>query len=187
MASIRYDHFEASFAALLAEGRLIHKLLDGEKKASMVDALTGRIVGVDRQIRKILDAIRGDDAPAKSLATLLKELEVEKDRLNEELELEKSAVMSVPAPELAYEELKAIFGRLDEDGRHKAKALIRDLVEKIIVRLGEDQYEVHLRGCAVPVAVTIIQRPLGWMFTPAPSWVLSNSKDWVNTHALART
>lgn len=175
LASFRYDLFEQSFGALLAQSGLMQKLLEGEKKTSRVDELVGKIASVDREIGKIVGMIRGDKTPARSLANLLKELEAERDQLTEALEVERAAALASPTPDLAYDELKVIFAELDGTGRQRAKALIGDLVEKIVVRLGEDRYEVHFRGCAMPVDVTVIKRPLGWMFSPSPGWVVSGS------------
>jgi len=175
MTSIRYDLFEQSFGALLAQSGLMQKLLEGEKKTTTVDELAGKIASADQEISKIMGLIRGDQTPARSLANLLKELEAERDRLAEALELEKAATLASPTPDLAYDELKVIFAQLCGNGRQRAKALIGDLVEKIVVKLGEDHYEVYLRGRAMPVDVKIIQRPLGWIFSPAPSWVISDS------------
>jgi len=174
-SAIRYDFFEQSFGALLAQSGLMQKLLAGEKKTSAVDELNGKIGSVDREIRKIMGLIRGDETPARSLAILLKDLEGEKEKLVMALELEKATALASPTPDLAYDELKVIFAQLDGNGRQRAKALIGDLVEKIVVRLGDDSYEVHLRGCAMSVDVKIIRRPLGWMFSPTPSWVISDS------------
>jgi hypothetical protein len=48
--------------------------------------------------------------------------------------------------------------------RAEVKALLRSMVDKIVVDTADRSYEVHFRGASEPVIVGIVTKPLGWVF-----------------------
>ena len=48
--------------------------------------------------------------------------------------------------------------------RAEAKALLRSMVDKIVVDMADKSYEVHYRGASEPVIVGVSTKPVGWIF-----------------------
>lgn len=62
---------------------------------------------------------------------------------------------------------------LKPENRAQLRELIRDVVDRVVVHLGHDRYEVYLKGNRQPIEVVLNKSD--WGFSPAPLWVTDQS------------
>jgi hypothetical protein len=62
---------------------------------------------------------------------------------------------------------------LRPENRAQLRELIRDVVDRVVVHLGHDRYEVYLKGSQQPIEVVLNESD--WGFSPAPLWVTNRS------------
>lgn len=64
---------------------------------------------------------------------------------------------------------------LRPENRAQLREMIRDVVDRVVVHLGYDRYEVYLKGSQQPIEVVLNKNKSGWGFSPAPLWVTDQS------------
>ena len=169
MTSIRYDDVEKSFLSLLANSDLVRRAMAAkpDNRISTVDALTGELADADNQANKLLELIKRDPEPSKRLYAALKEEDAKVDDLRTKLEAEQARIKAeTPALE-SYEEFCERFSARMEQDKYRAevKTLLRSMVERIIVKLGQGEYTVEFRGSEL---ITVSVNKSGWLFGPSP-------------------
>ncbi len=169
MSSIRYDRFEQSFLSLLAHGQLLRAILtDRQEEPSVLDTLKGRLADAQAQADKYLKLIDGDDNPSRRLSDALKVAEGKEAELQSQVEAEEAKARTVVPAAQVYHACCDLFGRgLKPEDRGTLRQALRDFVEKVVVRLGDDSYDVHFKGGKLPITVDV--NCTGWTFDPAPT------------------
>jgi hypothetical protein len=83
----------------------------------------------------------------------MKVLQVEENRLRELVETENARVSTTASASLSWGEFRRLMpGRLMEpDFRAKLKSAMRTMVDKVVVELGTNTYEVFLKGYTHPI------------------------------------
>jgi hypothetical protein len=122
----------------------------------------------EKQAAKILRLIKGHDDPPGTLVDELKKIETSQRELRKQIEAETLELQSATPPLESYDRLRSEFaGRVWEpDFRSVVRQLIRSITDKIVVELGQDRYEVHLKGSRQPIEVVLCGTD--WVFRPAP-------------------
>ena len=156
-AGIRYDVFEMNFLGLLMQEAHVRAALTAEKAGpSHLDALKGELADVQKQSEKILKLIDGEDNPPKSLLARLKYAETREAELQAQIEAENAKSKSATPTLNSYEQLrKELPVPVLQIDRARVRELLRDLIDRIVIKLGEDEYAVHFKGGHAPFGVKI--------------------------------
>jgi hypothetical protein len=177
MTGIRYDAVEKSFVRLLIETDYVRKTLCAQQPAvpSLLDSLAGQLADADRQIKKFMTLIESDPNPSPVVYKSIKAEEAKAANLRQQIEAEQGR-LKAEAPAMAlenYEDFRNRFsGNMEQaEYRQAVKALIPGFVLRIEVKLGENRYDVWLKGAKQAIEVFLVDG--GCMFSPAPSWVLN--------------
>jgi hypothetical protein len=176
MSGIRYEAVEKSFLHLLKETDLIRQVLNEQQPVSpsVLDSLAGQLAATVRQINKMMALIKSDPNPSAVVYESIKSEEAKAAGLRQKIEAEQGR-LKAEAPTLAlenYEDFCRRFaGRMERaDYRQLIKSLLPSFVLSIVVKLGENRYEVRLKGATQAIEVYFSKS--GWLFSPAPAWVL---------------
>jgi DNA invertase Pin-like site-specific DNA recombinase len=158
--TMRYDVFEQTFLGLLLaeDDALVRVLMTGTKEdASPSDENRGKLAQIQKEAEKILRMIDGDDNPSRRLADRLKSLEIEETWLQREIEAGEAKVQTQTPAAQVYEALRREFPVpvLEIKDRARLRELLRGLIEKIVVKLGENEFAVYFKGGRAPYGVKI--------------------------------
>ncbi len=168
LTGMRYDLLEASFLALLANSDLVRQAMAGNEKDRplLADSLAGELADAENQIIKFLELIKDDPRPSPALYKALKEAEAKARELGEQIDAERvRQIADTPARE-SYEEFQMRFGGRMQQQQYRAevKAILRSMVDRLVVDAADKTYEVHFRGASEPVIVGVSTKPAGWIF-----------------------
>jgi hypothetical protein len=168
MSGRPYGLLEASFLALLANSDLVRQAMAANEKdkPSLADSLAGELADAENQIIKFLALIKDDPRPSPALYKALKATEAKADELREQIDAERVRLIADTPAREGYEEFQMRFGRRMQQQPYRAevKALLRSMVDKIVVDVADKSYEVHFRGATEPVIVGVSTKPKGWIF-----------------------
>ncbi len=177
-ASISYDRVEKSFLHLLSQTDFIKQVLAEAKLAapSPMDAMTGELADVEKQIAKLMALIEGDSTPSVSVYSSIKSKEARAEVLRGKIEAESDRLKAERPALHDFDEFAAQFAGKMEDAtcREQVKVALRSFVDRIEVELGKDKYSVQFRGAGQPVLVTLYKGSHdGHALEPSPEWVLN--------------
>jgi len=161
--AVNYIRLENSFLTLIGNSRFFGLALFGNTGPSKIDALTGELEDIQRQIKKYMSLIENDDYPSQRLVQNLKLLESKEARLDKELQMAQAEAATTMPADQAIDQFKTYLAN-DPENRCRLREIMRDFVEKIIITKGgrDSEYEVYLKAAKRPVAVLLRQN--GWSF-----------------------
>jgi DNA invertase Pin-like site-specific DNA recombinase len=180
VAGVRYERLERSFVALMADTGLVRRAMATHEtaQASPVDSLIGQLADVEAQIGKYLELIEGDPIPSRTLYAALKAAEAKGDYLRKRIDDERAAAAAKTATIESYEQLHAeLAEKISEpDYREEFKALLRTLVDRVVVDIKQASYEVRFKHSAMPLFVKLGPRD-SWFFAPDPDWLFDPANE----------
>ena len=155
--TIRYQTFEQSILGLLAqEERVLAALTSGKPLPSNLDRLTAQLADLEKQAEKILRLIEADDEPPRSLVDRLKQIEAQESALREQAAAETAKAKASSPPAEVYRRWRSgcpvPIVKID---RGRVRELLRDLIDRIVIKLGENEFAVYFKGGHAPFAVKI--------------------------------
>lgn len=175
MTSIRYDAVEKSFLQLLSQTDLVRRAMtDGQAAVpSVLDSLSGQLADAENQVIKLMTYIKSVPNPARAFYEAVEEEEHKAANLRQQIEAERGKLKAETPGLEGYQEFCDRFaGRMEQpEYRDSVKALLRDFVLNIEVKLGCDEYVVALKGAKQPIKVTLHPKG-GCLLNPAPACVL---------------
>jgi DNA invertase Pin-like site-specific DNA recombinase len=173
-STISYPVFEDTFLAMLAQDDRIRDAMSGGKTTcSKLDVLKGELATAQAEADKWFRAIEGDESPSKRIMDRLKQLEAREMELTNKIESEEGKTRASTPVKLAYEQtrrllLQRIEGELD---RPYLRELLRQVVNRVVVKLGQGEYFVYLKDVEKSFGVQIfahsIPMPIDGSVPPA--------------------
>jgi DNA invertase Pin-like site-specific DNA recombinase len=175
-AGIPYGYFESSFLSLLLlQDGLVRKAMSGEQASSPLDSLKGELADVQAQAAKYLQLIGDDPNPSRRLYDALKQAEAKEAELKDQIEGETAKAIGTKPPMMAYGQFQVEFATHahDPEYRGRIRLALREIVNKIVVSLGEDKYQVFFAGGVAPVTVRRGKTPDTICELDPPRWLRS--------------
>lgn len=157
-ASVNYREFENTFLGLLIMDAEVYKALTAEAPTpSQLGMLKSKLAEVHAQQEKYMRLIDGDPNPSKTLSDRLKQADAQEAELTAQVEAEIAKSKSATPPVEAYRKLRAALPvpTLEITDRARLRELLRGVVERIEVKLGEDEYAVNFKGGKAPIGVKV--------------------------------
>lgn len=143
-SGIRLDHSRGSGAADRRDGNA----LGARKQRAELTAKEAELKKVERQIRKIIDAVK-DGLYHASMKDEMTGLEDRKIALERELEVadEPPPLLHTNMSKVYSRKINALYEALrSEEGRPAAADLLRTLIDRIILEPGDDRFGILIKG-----------------------------------------
>lgn len=151
LASIREDLFEAAFSFAMTHNFPVRRYLAEESGPSRLEVLQDELNAVQDRLNNLMGALEGDDNPARRVLDMVKNLEAKEIELQTQVETESGRVQVRASPMVAYEKLAALDLR-NAEHRLEMKELVRQIVQKITVELGEHHAIIQFKsGMTLPL------------------------------------